>query len=337
MLLLSLANTKLIFTAQAFFWVTRIMKYWLTLSLFLCMGLLQAQDMALKTLVKETEKIIKKPVDTTKWTWKRGGLINVNLTQGSLSNWASGGDKFSLAINTYFNYFQYYKKGKYTWDNNLDVYLGFVKTTSLGSRKNDDRIDLVSKSGYEMTKKLYASALFNFRSQLFNGYTYGANNTATFASTILSPAYIFLSAGVDYRPNTHWSIFFSPLTSRWTIVMDKELSDRGAYGVQPGKHTINALGALASVNYNQEIAKNVTYRGRIDLFSNYRTKTKNVDLFMTNNLSFKINKYLSASYNLDLIYDDDIRIFGSNNNSAALQVKSILGIGFTTPLKEKKK
>ena len=297
----------------------------------------KAQELPVKVLVKEAERVVNKIADTTDWTYRSGGLVNVNLTQGSLSNWASGGDKFSLAINTYFNHYWYYRKGKHNWDNNLDVFLGFVQTTSLGSRKNDDRIDFVSKSGHEITSKLYASGLFNFRSQLFDGYTYGANNTEKFSSTILSPAYIFLSAGLDFRPDKHLSVFFSPITSRWTIVMNEKLSQMGAYGVQPGRNSINAFGALASMNYNKEILTNVFYRGRVDLFSNYRTKAKNVDLFLTNSLVFKINKFMTANYNLDLIYDDDVRIFGPSRNGAALQLKSILGIGFVTNLKERKR
>ena len=296
-----------------------------------------AQDIPLKILVKETEKAIRKNTDTTQWTVKHGGLMNVGLTQGSLSNWAAGGDNFSLAINSYFNYYRFFKRGKHTWDNNLDIYLGFVQTTSLGSRKNDDRVDFLSKSGHEITKNLYASGLFNFRSQFFDGYTYGANNTATFSSTILSPAYVFLSAGMDYRPDKKLSVFFSPLTSRWTIVMNEFLSDKGAYGVQRGEHVINALGALSSMTYNNEIARNVVYKARLDLFSNYRSKAANIDLFMTNAVNFKINKHLGATYNLDMIYDDDVRIFGPGRNRPALQLKSILGIGYTAHLKEKKK
>lgn len=300
-------------------------------------SVLNAQEIPVKVMLKEAEKSIAKKADTTQWTIKSGGLLSVNVTQGTLSNWAAGGDKFSLAINSYFNFFRFYRKGNHTWDNNLDINLGFVKTTSLGSRKNDDRVDFVSKSGHKIRNNLFASGLFNFRSQFFDGYTYGSNRTSTFSSTILSPAYLFLSAGIDYRPEPRMSVFFSAITSRWTVVMNNYLSDKGAYGVEPGKHSINAFGALASINYSKDLAQNVLYKGRIDLFSNYRRKPQNVDLFMTNNFTFKINKYLSANYNLDLIYDDDVQIFGPDNNRPGLQLKSILGIGFLTQLKERKK
>jgi hypothetical protein len=40
---------------------------------------------------------------------------------------------------------------------------------------------------------------------------------------------------------------------------------------------------------------------------------------------------------LDLIYDDDVRIFGPDGKSPGLQTKSILGIGFLKVLNTKKR
>jgi len=37
---------------------------------------------------------------------------------------------------------------------------------------------------------------------------------------------------------------------------------------------------------------------------------------------------LSATWTLDLIYDDDAALFGKNKNSPALQIKSLIGVGF---------
>ena len=38
-----------------------------------------------------------------------------------------------------------------------------------------------------------------------------------------------------------------------------------------------------------------------------------------------------------LIYDDDVRLFGENKNAPALQIKSMMGIGYTRPLNINKK
>jgi len=308
------------------------------LILISCFSISNAQDIVVNKLRSETSRTIKKDADTTHWNWKRGGLMSFNLAQGSLSNWAAGGDNFSMTVNGYFNYFFFYKKDRQSWDNNMDVNLGYVQSTSLGSRKNDDRFDFLSKYGYKVdtTGKWYLSTLFNFRSQFFDGYTY-SNNIPDFSSSFLSPAYVILSVGFDYKPTDRLSMFISPLTSRSTIITNSVLAQKGIYGIPAGQHSINEIGAFATINYSNLIAKNVTYKGRLDLFSNYASNPQNVDLFMTNLFSFKINRYFSATYSLDMIYDDNIRLFGPNHTSPGLQTKSLIGIGFLKPLNVKKR
>ena len=59
----------------------------------------------------------------------------MNIAQGTLKNWAAGGDNFSLSMNMYTNGHAFYKKGKVTWDNNVDINIGYINTSSLGTRK----------------------------------------------------------------------------------------------------------------------------------------------------------------------------------------------------------
>src|SRR5438270_9342549 len=101
-----------------------------------------AQDIPVKVLPNEIFRTVKKDAnDTSQWKWKRGGIVNANLAQGALSNWSAGGDNFSLSLNSYINYSVFYRNGRHSWDNSLDFNLGFIQTTSMGSRKNDDRYD----------------------------------------------------------------------------------------------------------------------------------------------------------------------------------------------------
>lgn len=293
---------------------------------FLCIVSI-AQDKQVKQLQNESSRSIKKDEgDTIPTLWKKGGIYNLNLSQGSLSNWAAGGDNFSLSLNSYLGLHAFYKKDHHSWDNTLDFNLGYVNSTSLGARKNDDRLDVLSKYGHELTKKLNLAGLINFRSQLFKGYNY-TKDIKTLSSAFLSPAYLLVSPGIDWKPDAYFSFFISPSTVRWVIVKDDTLSAKGLYGVEPGKHSAMEFGAFLTANYLRDLSKSITYKGRLDLFSNYRHKPKNIDLFMTNVVAFKISRVLSASWNVDFIYDDDVRIFGDNQSSAALQVKSIIGIG----------
>jgi hypothetical protein len=303
-----------------------------------CLNMAYTQDLVVAKLRSETSRNIKKDSDTTNWNWKHGGLYNLNVAQSSLSNWAAGGDNFNMTINSYFNYFAFYKKERQNWDNNIDVNLGFVQSTTQGGRKNDDRLDLLSKYGYKMDTvgKWYLSGLFNFRSQLFDGYSFSGTK-ANFISSFFAPAYMVISAGLDYKPNTNFSVFFSPLTSRTTLVLNKKLSNLGKYGVDSGRMIKRETGLFVTLNYSKVIASNINYRGRADFFSNYYDKPENVNFYMTNLFTFKINKNFSATYSLDLIYDDKIRIFGPFKKSPGLQTKSIIGIGYFRNLVVKKK
>lgn len=288
---------------------------------------LAAQDPAIKTLQDESYKTIKSYLpDTIKKRWRAGGIYNLNVGQGSLSNWAAGGDDFSLTINSLLNLYAGWKKGRNSWDNSLDVSLGYLKTTSLGSRKNDDRYDLLSKYGYSLNRKLNLSTLFDFRSQFLKGYVY-TDTSKIFSSSFLAPGYVLISLGLDYKPVKNFSIFFSPITSRWVLVHNDSLSAKGSYGVDTLKKSINQLGAFSTISYVKEINKFVVYRARMDLFSNYKKKPTNVDFYMTNILSVKIAKIFSINWGVDMIYDDDVRLFGKNKTSPALQLKSIIGIG----------
>ncbi len=286
-----------------------------------------AQDETIKKLRVEAERTIKKEPDSSSRKWRRGGTFGLNISQGSLSNWAAGGDNFSLSVNSLFSLFAFYKKDKTSWDNTFDINLGYVNTTSLGSRKNDDRFDLLSKYGHALNNKLNVALLVNLRSQFFKGFIF-PNNIKTFASGFMAPGYVLLSAGLDFKPVKNLSIYLSPATGRWIIVRDTALANEGLYGVPPGKKTALEFGGFATISYLKQVNKHMSYKGRLDLFSNYRHNPQNLDIFMSNALNAKLGKVLSVSYSLDFIYDDDVRLFGDDKKSPALQVKSLVGIGF---------
>ena len=286
-----------------------------------------AQDENVRRLRDESNRTIKKEEDTLARKWRRGGLFSTNIAQGTLRNWAAGGDEFSLSINTLLSLYGFYKRDRYSWDNTFDFAFGYVNTTSLGARKNDDRIDFLSKYGYALTPKLNLATLFNFRSQLLKGYNYPTDSTRVLTSDFLSPANLLLSVGLDYKPNADFSIFFSPVTARLVVVSDDTLAAKGSYGVEPGTNSKTEFGAFVTANYLRQFNPIVSYKSRLDLFSNYRHKPKNIDIFWTNLLAVKLTKAFSVSWNVDLIYDDDVRIFGEGANAPATQLKSIVGVG----------
>ena len=284
--------------------------------------------------------ITKDPNDTTKRTWKTGGLYNLTFNQAALSNWAAGGDKSALSLNTLLNVYAFYADGRRSWDNNLTLAYGFTSTTSLGSRKTDDRIDLVSKYGYDLGKKWYLTTLFNFRSQFAPGYNYPTADTKVLTSNFLAPAYILLSLGMDYKPNDHFSLFLSPITAREVIVHNDSLAAVAAYGVDSGKMSRFELGAYLSLNYTNNISKTAIYKTTLDLFSNYLHNPQDISLYMTNVLNVKVASVLSMNLSLTLIYDNDIKSTksdGTAGGSEAFQLQEVMGIGLAYKFDNKKR
>jgi hypothetical protein len=284
-------------------------------------SLLQAQDGTVKELQKTATRSIKS-LDSN--GWKRQGAFILNLNQGALSNWVAGGEQSVLGINAIVNYSVNFKRGKNTWDNLLDMAIGFQNATSFGNfRKIDDRIDLTSKYGYLINHHWYLGLLANFNSQMLEGFDYSIIPN-TKISNFLTPGKIILSPGFDYKTTQRFSLFVSPVTVRWVLKSDADFLNMAKFGVDSSRKSNTEIGAFVTAKFGAAFTKWATYTGRIDLFSNYKRNPQNVDVLMTNLLTIKFTKLLATNISLDLIYDDDVK--------KRLQLKEILGIGLTVKL-----
>ena len=302
-------------------------------AIFLTIGsisFLQAQNAAEKLRdAANGVTITKDPNDTTKMTWKTGGLYNLTFNQAALSNWSAGGDKSALSLNTLLSLYAFYADGRRSWDNMLTLAYGFANTTSLGTRKTQDNIDLTSKYGYDLGKKWYLSSLFDFRTQFAPGYNYPDASTRVLTSNFLAPAYVLLSEGMDYKPNNNFSLFLSPITIRELIVKNDSLAAVGAFGVDSGKTSRFELGAYVSVNYTANFSKTASYTGRLDLFSNYLHHPQDIAMYMTNIVNVKVTSIISMNLSVTLIYDDAIKSVKADGTAggAAMQLQEVLGVG----------
>ncbi len=325
-----------------------------------------AQDPTLKEIQGTSEKKVKFDSISTKWV--TGGVFSLNLGQGGSRNWAAGAEKFSFSIASYLSVFANKKFGKYSWRNTIDLGFAMVNASSTGVRKTDDKIDLFTKFTRDLSTTTSAGLVGSLRSQFTPGYDYDylGKGLQRRTSDFFAPAYAVIAPGIDWHPKSYFSVFVSPLSARFVIVTNEpksyyyqggvipttpeayEMPLAALYGVDPARGVRNEIGGFLSANFGMEIFKNVTYKTRTDLFSNYTKsyrftptgpdelqitevspKPQNIDVFWTNIILMKVNKWLGVSYNFDLIYDDDVRQFGPDKNSAATQMRSMLGIGVT--------
>jgi hypothetical protein len=242
--------------------------------------------------------------DTSYWLFP--GFSGLNFGQTAFVNWAEGGEN-SVTLNAFLRLNANYRRKKLLWDNNLSAEYGLFYSKSYKNynlRKNSDKLSFSSKLGYHAAKHWYYMALLDFKTQFSAGYDYPTENTRTFISDFLSPAYLITSLGMDYIPNKYVSVYLAPATGRFTFVCDTTLSSN--YGLNPGEKTKSEFGAFARILNNVDIMKNVNLNSKLELFSAYRTfgnVVVNWDVLIT----MKVNKFVNASIRTQVKYDDAVK------------------------------
>lgn len=276
----------------------------------------------LSTLILASSLMLKaQEVPDSLNTWKFNGVTSINFSQVTLTNWAPGGEN-SYAFNGLLNLSLNYSKDKNDWANTLDIGYGIQKQGDQDVRKTDDHIDFLSKYGRKVSKSFFLSAMLNFKTQMSEGLKYETNpDTSYVISKFLAPGYLQGALGMEYKPNESFYAVLSPVAGKLTMVMDDTLSARGAFGVDPGSKTRMELGGSVSIGVKKEIMKNVTLTSTLGLFSNYIENTQNVDVDWKVMINMKINDYLSANLNTQLVYDDDM--------IQDVQFKEVFGVGLT--------
>ncbi len=261
--------------------------------------------------------------------WSYQGVGGINLSQTSLTNWAAGGEN-SIAWNVYFNGSISLKDKGWNWDTSLVTDFGQTYTPTNKWQKSVDKLNLTTKLGHKIIDKLNVTMLGDLLTQFAEGYKNAEEqrNGKPAISTLFAPAYITIATGLDYKPFDNLSVFFSPVAGKITTVLDKRLSDLGAFGVKKGEKVFAELGASFVTNYKFEIMKNMNLMTKLSLFTAYTHDFGNIDVNWDVMLSAKINKYISATISTNLIYDDDILIADKDGYMAPrVQFREIFGLG----------
>jgi hypothetical protein len=316
--------------------------------LLLFFGNLRAQ--VIEKIAKAKSDVLSEvPADTSGKHWLVQGNGSLAFSQASFTNWSSGGQN-SLGLVAWINLKANYKNGKHVWANNADLGYGFNILGKGGDatyNKTNDKIELTTAYGYELhkNKKWYLTVLVNFRSQFSAGYNYPDDSTVL--STFMAPGYLIAGIGITYVPVKWFNAYLSPVSGRFTFVNDQKLADSGAFGVERsysdslgfhhGKTARGEFGVYLRAGLNADLAKNINLTSTLELYTDYLHKFGNIDVNWSLILSMKVNKWLAASIQTQLIYDDDVMIVTDPVNQPQggprTQFKELLGIGLTYKFK----
>lgn len=291
--------------------------------------------------------------DKTKdFGWTTNKVVGLYFNQVSFTNWNAGG---ANSISAIFNgkAEANYKSDKMFWNSNVLLRYGVNKQESEPLRKTEDALSIISNFGYEKNENSnwFYSARFSFNTQFSDGFN---NPDEDPISRFMAPAYLFLGVGSEYgRHIEKLSFYASPATLKTTFVLDQNLANAGAFGVNPaifdmdgnliseGDNVRSEFGFLLTNQYQDEVLENIKLNSIVRLYSDYLNNFGNIDLEWEINFDFKVNKYVSAMFGSHLRYDDDIKTEVVQNEitnetivvkGPKLQWKQLLGIGFVVDL-----
>lgn len=248
--------------------------------------------------------------------WRKSFKAGLNVNQATSSgNWKGGGVS-SFGFNTLLNFKANYKKGKVSWNNEIDMLYGMVNNQGQGVRKTQDRIFIDTKYGHDFNEKWNLFVAVNILSQFAKGYKYikDANGVeqGQLISDSFAPTFITLTMGMEYRPVSYFKLRLSPIAPRLTLLNNNDgrfdaVDSVAPYGVNVGESSrFEAYAFQLMADFDKDIATNINLKCRYILFANYRTFELNkVDHRVDLNLTAKVNKFINVSIGGIFLYDYD--------------------------------
>jgi len=279
--------------------------------------------------------------------WERINKIGISISEVAFVNWNAGGNS-SISGILNGNFERNYKFRYVKWLNMLNVRYGANIQEGQKPRKTDDAIRFSSAFSYrkDTISNWYYSAKANFNTQFYRGFKYPDRENPI--SRFMAPGYFFFGAGTSYIPEGGgFNLYISPVTLKSTFVLDQDLANKGAFGVQKaildtegnilqeGEKKFVELGFLINNTWETTVAKNVEMKHRLSLYTDYLSSFGNVDIDWELNFNLIVNKYINASIGTHVIYDDDIlfdEIKDANGivvdqGVQRIQFKQLLGVG----------
>ena len=228
-------------------------------------------------------------------------------------------------------------------------------------------IDFKTKFGWQFHKAWYLTAAAGFQSQFAYGRAYdGTEAEDPIVSKFLSPSYTDISVGIDWKPNSIFSLYLSPVAGKittayvgdavekanpglreqmqekygtWAYVKD---SDKKEYTNCKAELGLNFKG---SINYTYKDLKIITSLGLFTpyawdktevldaegKFVGYRDNNRrfgNFDVDWDAAISYQFLKCLNVTLSTSLKYYNGVKIADKEGIAAErVQFKGILGLG----------
>lgn len=260
--------------------------------------------------------------------WTHKGTVGSHFNQTLLKDWNAGGQN-STHAGLLLRHGLTYQEGKLHWETLFDAAYA-VAYQEPHVLKTDDKLALSTRLDWvrKADPLLKFSGFGSFKTQFMKGFK--KPEDSLHLSTFFAPAYGIGGLGIIHKqPGV--DLYVSPVTSKWTLVMDPPLRDAGSFGLLPGQHSRKELGAYANLRVQHQFSSTIKVDFRVNVFENYLDAGFFPDIDGDMLLVFKGDGPLSITLRSQGPFDNDSKIIDSNgdgkNDMSGLQFKQLSGLG----------
>jgi hypothetical protein len=270
--------------------------------------------LALLTFVSFAQEATEEKKDTL---WTPRGVVGINLSQVAFDNWSQGGQN-SLSF-TFFSLLGLdYIGDPWKWRNGLKFAYGRTKIGDEEYRTNDNEIFFQSTLIYHINWAVSPYAGLTARTAVTKGFDYDSVPSVQIVD-FMDPFYLTEALGFIYDQIPNFS-------SRLGIGMKQTWADKFALRYTDDSETPelekfkNETGIESVTEYKWEFMENMAYLTSLRLFGTFDDLSV-WDVRWDNLIVAKVNDYISVSFNVLLIYDED--------ESMQRQLKEALQLGIS--------
>ncbi len=212
--------------------------------------------------------------------WKVGAFGTIGGSLSQFNNWYAQGfpnnsaGRIGITVNPYAKL----DREKYFWYTNAQVNLGWVKfddkddpTDDDSFRQANDVFNLSSLFGYNLTKKLAASTLLEYRTTLLNNFN--------------DPGYLDIGVGITWKPIPQLTVVMHPLNYNFVFSSDGTAFD-------------SSFGAKVLATYERKIA-GLDYKSTLSAFQSYKSSNLS-NWTWTNVFAYKLWKDIGVGFEFGL-------------------------------------
>ena len=280
--------------------------------------------------------------------WSCTGVVGLNASATGLVNWAAGGNNNVNGV-AFGKVRLLYNENDLSWETNLNLEYGlsYIDQKADPFQKSSDVIDFKTKFGWQFHKAWYLTAAAGFKSQFAFGKAYdGTDADDPIISKFLSPSYTDISVGIDWKPNSIFSLYLSPIAGQITTAyvgdavekanpgLREQMQDKyGTWSYEKGSNKVIhqnykaelGLSFKGNINYTYKDLKVITSVGLFtpyawdktevfddqDKFIGYRDNNRrfgNFDVDWDVAVSYQFLKCLNVTLSTSLKYYNGVKI-----------------------------